>query len=802
MRTGQWDSVLQNLLEPVWLVDPTTLNIEVVNRAAEQLLGYLSKDLIGHPVTDFACTPEDMFFWDDVASGGEALIESETLVVHADGSLIPVVRRVSQVVMNHSSVFLVTFRDYSEQRKMESSLERSIAELRATLESTADGILVVDMKGNVRGYNRRFAELWSLPEELLMTRNDAGVLAWMVSAVLNAEEYAEKLTTLQSNPLLESNDIVVLRSGQILERVTLPQCARERPIGRVFSFRDITQRLADESRLQLASQVFENSLDAIFVSDHQGKTVTANPRCERITGYLTSELIGKDPIASLFDHANTDLSATIHEHLARFGFWEGEAWLRHISGEAIPCLVSYVVVQAEDVKNSHYIGFFKDLTESLAAKHRIEEIAFSDALTGLPNRVAFQERLEQSLIMAKKSHQTLGVLCLDLDRFKTINDSLGHLFGDQVLVDVAERIKGCLRQGDSAARVGGDEFILLVHQADTRGAEALARRVIASLKEGFLINDFDFSMTASIGIALYPQDGDNLSDLIKNADSAMYNAKEGGRADFRFYQKQMNVGLLNRMKIEQALRRALKDNLFQLYYQPQIHVPTGQMIGVEALIRWNDPDLGPISPAQFIPIAEESGLIVGVGQWVLEEACRQAAAWQLAGYQLTTSINVSALQFQQPDFVEKVSAALITHQLPASCIKLELTETCLIRDAEETLKRLQALDSLGVGLEIDDFGTGYSSLSYLKRFPISRLKIDQSFIADVPGDDAATSIVRAVIQMANALNLEIIAEGVETQEQSDFLRSANCYFAQGYLFSRPIPAGDLERYLHQEPSAG
>lgn len=798
MRTGQWDSVLQNLLEPVWLVDPSTLTIESVNVATEKLLGFSAKELLGHAVTDFACTPEDMFFWDDVASGGEALIESETLVIHADGSLIPVVRRVSQVVMNNMTVFLVTFRDYSEQRKMEVSLETVIAELRATLESTADGVLVVDMKGNIRGYNRRFAELWSLPEDLLLNRNDEGILVWMSSSVLNANEYRASLDELQNNPLLEAKDIVVLRSGHILERVTLPQCARERPIGRVFSFRDITQRLADEARLQLASQVFENSLDAIFVSDHQGKTVTANPRCERITGQLTCDLIGKDPIASLFDRANTDLSSVIHEHLAQYGFWEGEAWLRHISGEAIPCLVSYVVVQAEDTQHSHYIGFFKDLTESLAAKHRIEEMAFSDALTGLPNRVAFQERLEQALVMAKKSQQTLGVLFVDLDRFKTINDSLGHLFGDQVLVDVSERLKRCLRQGDSAARVGGDEFVLLVHQADARGAEALARRVMASLNEGFSINDFDFTISASIGIALYPQDGDNLSDLIKNADSAMYNAKEGGRSDFRFYQKQMNVGLLNRMKIEHALRRALKDSLFELYYQPQIHVPTGEMMGVEALIRWNDPELGPISPAQFIPIAEESGLIVGVGQWVLEEACRQAAIWQKAGFNFSTSINVSALQFQQPDFVEKVSAALITHVLPASCIKLELTETCLIRDAEETLRRLQALDSLGVGLEIDDFGTGYSSLSYLKRFPISRLKIDQSFIADVPNDDAATSIVRAVIQMANALNLEIIAEGVETKEQSDFLLSADCDFAQGYLFSRPVPSADIDHFLHRE----
>lgn len=801
MKPEQWQPLLQGLIEPVWLVDAATLTIIVANRAAEALLGVASKDLISHAVTDFACTPEDMFFWEDVAAGGAANIESETVVEHRNGRLIPVVRRVTPVELNKSLIFLVTFKDYSEQRKTENNLEHLIAELRATLESTADGILVIDMKGKIRGYNHRFAELWALPESLLSERNDEAVLAWMDQAIIDNEHYNEKLALLQRNPLLEASDTLVLRTGRVLERFTLPQCARERPIGRVFSFRDITQRLADESRLQLAAQVFENSLDAIFVSNHQGQIVAANPRCEIITGRLTADLLGQDPLSLLFEHGHPHLTQEIQEHLGQYGFWEGEAWLRHFSGEAIPCLVSYVRVQGDDAEHGHNIGFFKDLTESLAAKRRIEEMAYSDALTGLPNRTAFNERLEQSILIAQKTSATFAVLFLDLDHFKTINNSLGHLFGDRVLIDVAERLKSCLRQGDCAARVGGDEFVLLVSQVGALGAEALARRIISTLNEAFLIEDFSFSLTASIGIALYPQDGENLTDLIKNADSAMYNAKESGRADFRFYQKQMNVGLLNRMKIEHALRSGLAEPNFTLHYQPQIHAPSGQMMAVEALIRWNDPEMGFISPAQFIPIAEESGLIVGVGQWVLNEACRQAAIWYRNNPDFSVSINVSALQFQQADFVDRVSTALLTHQLPASCIKLELTETCLIRDAEETLRRLQALASLGIGLEIDDFGTGYSSLSYLKRFPIDRLKIDQSFIADVPHDEAATSIVRAIIQMAFALNLEIIAEGVETQEQCDFLLSANCFWVQGYLFSRPVPAEEITLLLEKSRPA-
>ena len=350
----------------------------------------------------------------------------------------------------------------------------------------------------------------------------------------------------------------------------------------------------------------------------------------------------------------------------------------------------------------------------------------------------------------------------------------------------------CLRQVDTLCRLGGDEFVMYVHQADAEGAKMVAERVLESMTEPFHMDDMDFSVGCSIGVSMYPADGQNLDDMIKAADTAMNRAKERGRGHFRFYQPQMNVALLSRMKREHRLRLALDAGHLQLYYQPQVNLDDGEVLGVEALIRWFDPELGQVSPAHFIPIAEESGYIITIGAWVLTEAVRQAAAWQRAGTARTVSVNVSALQFQQADFVEKVAGVLHQFGLDPRLLDLELTESILVQDAEEAFARLQALAALGVVLSIDDFGTGYSSLAYLKKFPIHKLKIDRSFIRGLPSDESDLAIVSAIIQMGRALKLTIIAEGVETIAQRQVLQGLRCEQYQGFLYSAAVPSGDLD----------
>jgi diguanylate cyclase (GGDEF)-like protein len=409
------------------------------------------------------------------------------------------------------------------------------------------------------------------------------------------------------------------------------------------------------------------------------------------------------------------------------------------------------------------------------------------------------ERIEFALGLAHREKVGFALLFLDLDRFKHINDSLGHMFGDRVLVDVAERIKDCLRQVDTAARLGGDEFLILLHKTDARGAEIIARRIINRLAQPFAIDDLSFTITCSIGIAIYPDDGQTMDDLIKNADAAMYHVKERGRAGFRFYQRQMNVGLLSRMKLDHAMRQALTnpapDMGFRLHYQPQVQFCDNAIMGAEALLRWRDAELGDIAPGQFIPIAEESGVIVSIGNWVLDAAVRQCSDWNAKGLTLMIAVNVSALQFQQADFVERVDQTLKKHALPPNLLELELTESILIQDVDEAMRRLELLAALGVRLAIDDFGTGYSSLSYLKRFPIHKVKIDRSFIKDLPDDDSDTAIVNAIIQMADALHLRVIAEGVETIEQRDFLITAGCNEYQGFLCTPALEAGEFEKFV-------
>jgi diguanylate cyclase (GGDEF)-like protein len=466
------------------------------------------------------------------------------------------------------------------------------------------------------------------------------------------------------------------------------------------------------------------------------------------------------------------------------------------NGQHYPARVALTTIRDADGDVGSYMAMLTDISERKRAEEQVRHQAEHDALTGLPNRILFLDRLHQALATSRRQGNLFAVLFVDLDRFKAINDSLGARLGDRVLREFTERLRGCVREVDLAARVGGDQFALLLHQSAADGAETIARRVLEAACRPYALEGAEFTVTCSIGVALCPQDGLQPDDLVRHAETAMQRAKEGGRAGFRFHQLREGVDLRSRVRLDHAMRRALTAGHFRLHYQPQVAMDDGRVVGAEALLRWRDPELGEVSPALFIPVAEDSGFIVAIGEWVLDEAVRQAARWQKAGMALPVAVNVSALQFQQAHFVDRVAGALQRAGLRPDLLELELTESILVRDADEALLRLRALAELHVRLAIDDFGTGYSSLAYLKRFPIEKLKIDRSFIKGLPHDDSDAGIVRAVVQMAHALGLSVIAEGVEGEAQRQFLLQAGCEQCQGFLYAPALDAESFEDRLH------
>ena len=722
--------LIEAMLHAVWLVEAKGLCIVGANRAAGVLLGVPSNDLLGKPVLELAATPEELCFWSnladsatrdatedathDAADDATDNIESQTLVRRFDGTTVPVTRRVSRVELAAGkAIYVVALHDRSDQVNTQRDLEVAAALLAATLESTADGILVTDLSGRIRNCNQRFAQMWGLPPELLLQRDDDALLDWMRRSVVDPAAYMRRLAALEETTMMQSSDVLQLHSGKVIERVSLPQCSHGRPIGRVYSYRDIT--------------------------------------------------------------------------------------------------------------------------EKIEAGERIETLSYTDALTGLPNRRRLAERVKTSLAQAQRGLTQRGspqfaLLFLNLDGFKHINDTLGHAFGDSVLVEVASRLRGCLRQGDTVARLGSDEFVLLVALPDAQanagpsqvslipaggglgaarpwarseGAEVSARRVLEALRLPFHQAGMSFTVTASIGIALVPGDGTTMDELMGRADAAMQEVKKAGRAGFRFHGSQARRSVAEsrtRMQLDHAMRQALTHNRFRLHYQPQIDLTTGSVLGAEALIRWTDPALGEVPPGEFIPVAEDSGFIIAIGDWVLHQAVAQAADWHARGLNMVVSVNVSALQFQQPGFVEGVAQALRNAKLPAENLELELTESMLVHDAADALARLHALAELGVKLAIDDFGTGYSSLSYLKRLPVHRLKIDRSFVNGLPDDESDIGLVHAIINMGRALHLQIIAEGVETEAQRRFLKKAGCDQFQGFLFAKALDVRTFEARLKELPA--
>lgn len=557
--------------------------------------------------------------------------------------------------------------------------------------------------------------------------------------------------------------------------------------------RDISQQRRAEKDLRMAATVFEHSTSAIIITDPAGYIVQANEAFSRVSGYAVSQVLDHLPTLFTAEEGQQAHLRYVVKQLDQSGSWEGEVRLKRRSGEEYPAWVGITAVLDDEGDLASYVCFFSDISERKASEQRIHRLAYYDALTHLPNRTLFQDRLHTALQQADRLGQWVVLMFLDLDRFKPINDSLGHAAGDRMLKDMATRLLACVNDDDTVARMGGDEFTLLLHPSATRKAALnqavhVAERILASLVRPFVLENREFFVTASIGVALSPQDGNELSQLMKNADTAMYHAKERGKNNFQFYQADMNASALERLELESDLRHALEQQEFTLYYQPQFSGDGKRLTGAEALLRWRHPRRGLVPPYDFIPVLEELGLVVDVGDWVITEACRQLKSWQLAKVRVPkVSVNISARQFSDGQLGTRIATILGDVDLPPGCLELELTESILMHDVNEAMLILESLKQLGLSIAIDDFGTGYSSLNYLKQFPIDVLKIDRTFVDGLPSGEQDAQIARAIIAMAHSLNLAVIAEGVETQEQLDFLREHGCDEVQGYLFGRPMP---------------
>ena len=786
--------------------------IEYVNDKFIEVTGYTREESIGQNVNILRSetTSEAVYrnLWDTLSNGkawqGEFQSKRRDGGVNWERALISPIRDNDGAITNYVAIK----EDISELRELMKRLQESETRFRGAVSVMVEGLAIISPDGLFIFGNKTLEEYLGCADEGIqgLTLFDIKVERLREDgSVCPPEEYPTFVSLREGREIRDC--VMGLRAADGTVRWvqinTSPlRIGEAQKIGVVMTFSDVTERRRSEGQLKLAFEAIRQSGEGILVTDAEHRIISLNPAVERVTGYSIAELEHKSLAVIASARYDERFYTAMREVLDATGYWQGEIWNQRKNGEEYPEWLGVSVVREADGRPKYYVYIFSDMTERHEVQRRIEFLAHHDPLTELPNRLLLRDRVEQAQAQAGRMHSRVALMLLDLDRFKTINDSLGHPVGDALLKAVAERLKDCVRDSDTISRQGGDEFILLLN--DVRDSDAVSRvadKIHQRMAEPLMVGEHSLTASFSIGIALYPDDGADFDSLLQKADTAMYHAKETGRNSHRFFTKEMNQKVVEHLTLENQLRNALENKEFVLHYQPQLDLQEGKIVGVEALIRWNNPEQGLVSPARFIPVAEESGLIVAIGAWVINEACRQARAWQNAGLPpFVVAVNLSAVQFRRQDLVNTVINALVLSDLDSQWLELELTESILIQDAEVTLDTVRRLKALGIKLSVDDFGTGYSSLTYLKRFAVDKLKIDQSFVRDLVTDPDDAAIVRAIIQMAHSLKLKTIAEGVETEELSNLLRLFHCDEIQGYWFARPMPADALEAFVRNHPA--
>jgi two-component system NtrC family sensor kinase len=796
------------------------------NKALESYLGISRTDLIGKSVHEIA--PPDLAAKYDQADrellgqGGTQTYESA--VTYPDGNRHDVIFYKAVFFNANGSLggLIGTFLDITARKLAEENVRKQKAFSDKLVDNTTVPTFVIDAEHRIVIWNRACEKLTGFGADRMLGTSDHWQAFYpdrrpCLSDVIldgNQSQLAELYKTYAPSQLtpggLQAEGWFADLNGQA--RYILFSAApilddEGKILAAIETLEDQTaQRLALEQVNKLG-QAMEQSPASIMITDSSGKIEYINPKFTQLTGYLLEEVFGKSPAILNTGHTSPEEYRHLWETLLNGREWHGEFLNKKKNGDFYWESASISPVLDANGRITHFVAVKEDITQRKADKERLQEkdqhlhyLAHHDTLTGLPNRTLFQDRLRHAIGKAGRTQKNIALLLLDLDRFKNINDSLGHNVGDELLRQVAKRIKTCVRETDTVARFGGDEFVIIFEDIEHIEKVAfLAQKLQQALTKATQIGENELYISSSIGISLYPEDGRDVEALLSSADVAMYRAKAKGRNTHAFYTADMNARTHEFLRLESELRRAIDQNQLELHYQPQIDLASRAVVGAEALIRWRNPERGLISPADFIPLAEETGLIVPIGQWVLQTACSQAKRWQDQGYPpISMAVNISGRQFNQPAFVDMLDDIVKNSGLDPRWLELEITESVIMEDVDESIMTLTDLKIHGYHLSIDDFGTGYSSLSYLKRFPISKLKIDQSFVRDIAADENSAAIVSAIIALTKSMDLQIIAEGVETEEQVQFLINKGCFFGQGYLFSRPLPADEFERFCQKK----
>ncbi|OGS99605.1 MAG: hypothetical protein A3F73_00290 [Gallionellales bacterium RIFCSPLOWO2_12_FULL_59_22] len=746
-----------------------------------------------------ACLPADSHANEPIRLGCPLLAQGEVfgvLCVRAPLDVQPTLQALAEL----TSITLLNRLELDERKRDLLASEDTLARQQQILDQIHNSVISMDLNGYITGWNKGAEQQFGYSADEAIGKN---------ILFLYAGEDDDENALFHEDFLEHGRQEMVVRrrkkSGEVFWAslsLSLSYDAQGNPTAILGYLMDITERLQAEAELRLQAAIFEYSDEGIIVTDVAKRILSVNRSFTKITGYEAHEAVGQFPSmlkSGLHDRTFYDeMNASIADN----GHWIGELWNRRKNGENFPVWLSISGVRNKDGAITHYFSVFTDLTERKNAEQQIYRLAYHDVLTGLPNRSRLHTLLRQALLEARRNKTHGAILFVNLNRFKQINDSLGHAYGDTLLKEIAGRLLAGLRDEDIIARIGGDEFIVtLVNIAKHEDASIVAQKILASLTIPIITEGHELQISASIGISVYPDDGDDAETLIKNADIAMERVKQGETHDgYLFFSPGMNKRALERLNLENNLRRALERNELVLHYQPQLNLESGKIVGAEVLLRWNHPVMGMVPPAAFIPLAEETGLIIPIGEWILETVCARNREWQQAGLPIVKlAVNISAKQFR-PALPRQVAEILAHHELDARFLELEITESMIMQNVESAISMMDEFHLLGTSLSLDDFGTGYSSLSYLKRFPIDKLKIDQSFVRGVTQDTDDEAITHAIINLSRNLGLRAIAEGVETEQQLAFLKAAGCEEIQGYYYSRPLPEKDFIEFLRNANS--
>ena len=789
---------------PMWVFERKTLKFLAVNEAASRQYGFSRCEFLAMTIADIRPEEDIPDLLEATAKPIHGLQEA-TIWRHRkkNGAIIDVEIVGHDLLFHGIEAELIAARDVTERKKAEETVQK----LASIVEFSEDAILGKSMDGKITSWNRAAEKMYGYTRGEVVGRD----LSFLVPPGRQAEIQAIMERVLSGQPIecLETQRLT--KTGSVLD-VSLSVSPIKDPTGLITGAsaiaRDITLRKRAEEQLKLQSAALEAAANAIVITDYEGKIVWVNRAFTTMTGYGKEEVLSKNLRLLKSGDQPESYYANLWSTISSGKVWQGEIVNRRKDGTTYTEEMTITPV-SRDVGNPadrYFIAIKQDITKRKRAEERVQYLAYYDALTGLPNRTLLQDRLAKALAGARRRKDKAAILFLDLDRFKDINDSLGHSVADLLLQEVAERLKTWAREQDTVARVGGDEFlIVLTGVKDVADAAVATERIVNLMTAEFVVQGHSLSIGCSVGISIFPEHGADGESLIKNADAAMYSAKENGRNRFQFFTEDMNAQVVERLTLENSLRLALDKKELFLVYQPQMDIATGRITGLEALLRWQHPDLGLVPPDKFIRIAENSGLIVPIGEWVVRTACRQARKWQDEGLPaVSVAVNVSAVQFRQEGFCELIRRALHETGLAPQYLELELTESLLLANADLMLSVVQELKAMGVTLAIDDFGTGYSSFSYLRQFRVSKLKIDRVFIRDVAVNPDDAAIASAIISMAKSLHLKVIAEGVEDEAQMSFLRAHQCDEIQGYYFSKPLAVdkvADKLRPHSPEPQA-